>query len=59
MCDNGTQVRLRPVNRWYKLDENIVCPRPEGTRRNKGVYGLQSRAGVGNWADEVEGSFGR
>ena len=33
---------------WYKLDENIVCPRPDGTGPDKGVYVLQSRAGDGN-----------
>ena len=46
------------ANRWYKLDENTVCPRPDGTGPDKGVYVLQSRVGAGNWADEVEGPLG-
>ena len=46
------------ANRWYKLDENIVCPRFGGTGSDKGVYVLRSRAGAGNWADEVEGKLG-
>ena len=24
------------VKRWYKLDESIVCPRPDGTGPDKG-----------------------
>ena len=46
------------ANRWYKLDENIVCPRFGGNGSDKGVYVLRSRAGAGNWADEVEGKLG-
>ncbi len=46
------------ANRWYKLDENSVCPQPDGTGPDKGVYVRQSRAGVRNWADEVEGPLG-
>lgn len=38
-----------------KLDENTVCPRPDGIGPDKGAYVLQSRAGAGNCADEVEG----
>lgn len=39
-------------------DENIVCPRPDGTGPDKGVYVLQSRAGAENRADEVKGPLG-
>ena len=46
------------ANRWYKLDENIVRPRPDGAGPDKGVYVLQSRAGAVNWANEVEGPLG-
>jgi hypothetical protein len=27
------------ANRWYKLDENIACPRPDGTGLDKNVCG--------------------
>lgn len=43
------------AKRWYKLDENSVCPRPDGTGPDQGVYVLQSRAGAEDWADDVEG----
>ena len=55
-CAPNVEVEL--ANRWFKLDENIVCARPDGTGPDKGVYVLQSQAGAGNWADEVEGSLG-
>ena len=33
------------ANCWYRLDENAVCPLPDGTGLDKGRYVLQPRTG--------------
>ena len=50
------------ANRWYRLDENAVCPLPDGAGLDKGRYVLQRRTGefkdYDKWFDEVEGPLG-
>ena len=50
------------ANRWYKLDENAVCPLPDGIGLDTGRYILQPRTGefkdYDKWFDEVEGPLG-
>jgi len=50
------------ANRWYRLDENAVCPLPDGAGLDKGLYVLQPRTGnfedYDKWFDEVEGPLG-
>ncbi len=50
------------AKRWYRLDENAVCPLPDGTGLDKGRYVLQPRTGeftdYDKWFAEVEGPLG-
>ncbi len=50
------------ANRWYQLDENAVCPLPDGTGLDKGRYILQPRTSeftdYDKWFAEVEGPLG-